>query len=373
MLMQIPAKRRLRNLRRHRLLCMEMPDSFHDKRPVLRFLFGALSLAAVGAVLAAGSTQARLSARAAAVTHSATAGRAASHGPSYMTGVGDEQTEMFGNSLWRRLHTKIVRYIAPYDAAVRPFSLQRATLWIHAAEAQHQQVLVAFYHSEYTPTKMPSVALYKRDVAKFVKLFPHVRIYQSWDESNRGNVPHAFSSPSAVAAAEYYQALKRDCQPCTVIGLDILDAANIGPTLTYIAEFKREIYRLKTLMPSIWGLHNYSDVNRFESWRTHDIAKALGGQVWLTETGGIVKFGGAFPNRNGSGLTRAARVLQFVFKVAASEPRIKRLYLYNWTGGNSKTRFDAGLMNIHYQARQGYVVVCRQLHAALCGVRIAKS
>jgi hypothetical protein len=362
---------------------MEMLDSFHDKLPVLRFLLGALLSAAVVAVLAAGSTQARSGARppASARTgaHTPTAarapapGRAASRGPSYMTGIGDEQVEMFGNSLWRQLHTKIVRYIAPYDAVTRPYSLQKATAWIRAAEAQHQQVMVAFYHSEYTPTKMPSVALYKRDVGRFVKLFPHVRIYQSWDESNRGNVPHYFSSPSASAAAQYYQALKRDCQPCTVIGLDILDADNIGPTLNYIAEFKHEIYHLKTLMPSIWGLHDYSDVNRFESWRTRDIAHALGGQVWLTETGGIVKFGGAFPNHNGTGLSRAARVLQFVFKVAASEPRIKRVYLYNWTGGNSRTRFDAGLMNIHYQARQGYVTVCRQLHAARCGVRIARN
>jgi hypothetical protein len=290
-----------------------------------------------------------------------------------MTGIGDEQDEMFGNRLWQQLHTKIVRYIAPYDAAVRPYSLDKAIVWIHAAEAQHERVLVAFYHSEYTPTKMPSVAVYKRDVAKFVKLFPHVGEYQSWDEANRGNERGVFSSPTAVQAAQYYQALKRDCPACTVIGLDVLDQDVIYPTLNYIAEFKREIYRLKTLMPTIWGLHDYSDVNRLESWRTRDIVNALGGQVWLTETGGIVKFGGDFPNKNGSGLRRAAKVLQFTFKVAASNPRIKRLYLYDWTGGNSSTRFDAGLMNAHDQPRPGYVVVCRQLHAAHCNVKVVNN
>ncbi len=352
---------------------MQMPRSFNGKSPALRFLCGALLLTAALAVLVASSSQARGGAHAAGAGRSVLAKQASSRGPSYLTGIGDEQDEMFGNSMWRQLHTKIARYIAPYDAAVRPYYRQRATAWIRAAEAQHQQVLVAFYHSEYTPTKMPSVAVYKSDVAKFIKLFPHVRVYQSWDESNRGNVAHLFSSPSAVASAEYYQALKRDCQPCTVIGLDVLDAENIGPTLTYIAEFKHEIYRLRTLMPSIWGLHDYSDVNRLESWRTRDLVQALGGQVWLTETGGIVKFGGAFPNKNGSGLTRAAKVLQFTFRVAASNPRIKRLYLYDWTGGTSKTRFDAGLMNAHDQPRQGYVVVCRQLHAAKCGVKVAKN
>ena len=178
---------------------------------------------------------------------------------------------MFTNPLWQQLHTKIVRYIAPYDAAVRADDLGRARAWIAHAEAEHQQVLIAFYHSEHTPTKMPSVATYQKDVAKFVKDFPHVRQYQSWDEANRGNIKHVLASPSASAAAQYYQALKRVCKGCTVIGLDVLDAATIHATLRYISEFKREIARLHTVMPTIWGLHNYSDINRLESWRTREL------------------------------------------------------------------------------------------------------
>lgn len=290
---------------------------------------------------------------------------------SYSTGIGDEQTQMFSNPLYTQLHTKITRYIAPYDAAVRSDGLANARAWISAAEADHEQVLVAFYHSEHTPTVMPSVATYQKDVAKFVKDFPHVRQYQSWDEANRGNIKHVLASPSASASAKYYQALIRVCKGCSVIGLDVLDAANIAPTLRYIAEFKHEIATLRTVMPKIWGLHNYSDVNRLESWRTRELIKALGGQVWLTETGGIVNFAPSFLNKHGAGLTRAAKVLKYMFAVAGSHPQIKRLYIYDWTGGTSTTRFDAGLMNAHDQPRPGYVVVCRQLHAAKCGVKTA--
>src|SRR5207244_2697743 len=89
--------------------------------------------------------------------------------------------------------------------------------------------------------------------------------------------------------------------------VDVLAQNNISPTLRYISEFKREIGRLRTVMPKVWGMHNYSDVNRLQSWRTRALGRALGGQVWLTETGGIVQFGGAFPNRRGSGLKRASR------------------------------------------------------------------
>jgi hypothetical protein len=291
---------------------------------------------------------------------------AASH---YLVGIGDEFAEMFENPLWRQLHTKIARYIAPYDAVAHRDSLERATAWIHAAEEQHEQILVAFYHSEHTPTVLPSVDQYSHDVQKFVKRFPHVRQYQAWDEANRGNIAHYLSSPSAGATARYYQALKRACTTCTVIGLDVLDQANIGPTLTYISEFKREIGHLRTVMPNIWGLHDYSDVNRMESWRTREVSHALGGVVWLTETGGIVQFGGAFTNHNGSGLSRAARVLNYTFNLAGSQGQIRRLYIYNWTGGVNSSRFDAGLTDSRHRPRVGYVTVCRRLHGSKCNVR----
>ena len=290
----------------------------------------------------------------------------------YTTGIGNEQVSMFASSYWQRLHTKIVRYIVPYDAVHHLYWLDLAINFIRTAEQSHQRVLVAFYHSENSPTRLPSVSAYKADVQAFVKRFPYVREYQSWDEANRGNEPHRFSSPNAVLDARYYQALLRVCHGCTVVGLDILDQDYVQPTLAYIAEFKREIYRLRTIMPTVWGLHDYSDVNRFESWRTPDIVRAFGGgQVWLTETGGIVKFGRGFPNVRGSGLRRAARVLRYTFDLAGSMARIKRLYLYDWTGGTPSTIFDAGLTNARGQPREGYLIVCKQLHVGGCNrVRI---
>jgi hypothetical protein len=328
-----------------------------------------LCAALIGALALAWTLSAPAGSSADAVAHRSAAKKTSHRGPSYMTGISDSRDEMFGNPLWQQLHTQIARLTVPYDVAVRPYDLQQAAAWIKAAEEHHQRILVAFYHSEYTPMKMPSVATYKRDVAKFIKLFPHVREYQAWDEANRGHVPGYFQSPTAVQDAKYYQALKRDCIPCTVVGLDVLDQDNIYPTIDYIAEFKREIYRLRTVMPTVWGLHDYSDLNRLESWRTRDLEADLGGEVWLTETGGIVKFAGNFPNNHGSGLRRAVRVLHFMFGVAASNPRIKRLYIYNWVGGTASTRFDAGLTNAHDKPRPGYVVVCKQLHAAHCSVK----
>src|ERR1700747_2162464 len=86
---------------------------------------------------------------------------ASAHAGRPSVGLGDEQSTMFASPLWQQLHTRIVRYIAPYDAAVRRGALARARAWINAAEAQHQVVLVAFYHSENTPAKLPSVRVYE--------------------------------------------------------------------------------------------------------------------------------------------------------------------------------------------------------------------
>jgi hypothetical protein len=333
-------------------------------------VFAALLLCGLLAVAAAVSLvdQAQASHRAtsSAATHR---GVPQAHAASvFLTGIGDEQSQMFSDPDWQRLHTKIARYIAPYDAAVRPYSRSQAAAWIQAAEAQHQRVLVAFYHSEYTPLKMPSVATYQRDVQRFIRLFPHVHDYQAYNEANRGSIRGALTSPSASLAAQYYKALHHVCHGCTVVGLDVLDAQSISPTLSYIAEFKHEVAHLHAPMPGVWGLHNYSDTNRRSSIRTRAILAAVPGQIWLTETGGIVKFGGAFPNVHGSGLRRAASSLSFMFSLAGSSSRITRLYIYDWSGGTAATRFDAGLTDLHHIPRPGYVVVCRKLHANGCGI-----
>jgi hypothetical protein len=310
----------------------------------------------------------------AASTHRARAHARAHAAASYQVGIADEKTEMFSDKLWLQLHTHITRYIVPYDASVRPYSLTLARRWIAASEAQHQQVLVAFYHSEYTPTRMPSVAAYERDTKKFIKLFPNVHQYQPWNETNRGNVRYPyerFNSPTAVESAKYYQALRRICGRCTVLGLDILDQAEVGPTLAYISEFKAELRHLRMPTPTLWGLHDYSDTNRFSSDRTHAILAAVPGYIWLTETGGIVKFGGNFSNNRGAGLSRAATALRYMFGLASTNSRVKRLYVYQWTGGTSSTIFDSGLTDARHHPRPGYVIVCVHLHAAHCRVKVS--
>jgi hypothetical protein len=274
------------------------------------------------------------------------------------TGIGDNNPKMFDSSYYQALHTTISRYVAPYDVVDRPSDLAAINAWITAAEAHRVEPLVAFYHSRSRPNQLPSVAKYSLEIKRFIALHPQVTHYSAWNEANRGAAPAPGESsvrgPSASQAAGYYLALKRACPRCTIVGLDVLDSTAVASTIRYIHAFQRDVHGN---LPSIWGLHNYSDTNRFRNKGTKAVLAAVRGQLWLTETGGVVKFGSEFPNRHGSGLKRAKRALTYAFKLAQSNRRITRLYIFNWFGAASTARFDAGLMDSHGNRRPSYAVV----------------
>jgi hypothetical protein len=270
---------------------------------------------------------------------------------------------MFSQPYYRALHTTISRYVAPYDVADRPRDLAAVNAWLTAAEAQHVQPFIAFYHSRAHPKQLPTAAGYAREVKRFMALHPGITVYSAWNEANRGRATKApgddsFRGPTAKQAAGYYLALRAACAKCTVVGLDVLDSTNIASTVTYIHTFQRYA---RGRLPTIWGLHNYSDTNRFRSAGTKAVLAAVHGQLWLTETGGVVRFGSEFPNRRGSGLKRAKQALSYLFRLAGSNGRITRLYLFDWFGGSSSARFDAGLVDRNGKPRPGYAIVRRRL------------
>jgi hypothetical protein len=298
--------------------------------------------------------------------------RASSASP--VVGIGDEQPTMFNSSAFKALHTKIARYVTPYDVASNHShnDLPRLKAWLAAAKKQGIQPLIAFYHSDRTARKMPSVAAYKSAVKRFLKAFPQVKLLQPWNEANRGNVRESgngsYSSPSATQSAQYYLALKAVCPKCTIVGLDVLDSTNVPATIRYINVFKR--YLGPKRLPSIWGLHNYTDTNRFHATGTRAVLADTTGQLWLTETGGIVKLSGDFP----FSLARQTKATRYMFTLTGLSNRITRLYVFQWTGGvTARERFDAGLTDVHGKPRPAYCVIYEHvLHKRSCSVKTVK-
>jgi hypothetical protein len=283
----------------------------------------------------------------------------------FVTGFSSNDVGMFTTPLFTALHTTIARYIAPYDAATDATDTANFVAWATAARADHQSMLVSFYHSEGTPARfhIPSVSTYTADVKKFIALAKPFGVtqYQPWNEVNRGALAGAggFVSPNAKQSAMFYKALLGACRGCTIVGLDVEDNPNYKPTITYIHAFEAELKKLRVKNPHIWGLHNYSDVNRLSSVRTKGILTALprGAQVWLTETGGIV----TLASRH-YGDAHAGKVVVFTFKVAGTFKQITRVYLYTWQAAiPPNTRFDAGVLDLQGSPRPAYVAACDQL------------
>jgi len=272
----------------------------------------------------------------------------------YITAIGDQQFGMFTDPLFTPLHIKRVRYVVAYDAATKDdFERQQADLFLTAARTAGAKVLVSFQHSRRRglTRRLPSVSEFTKDFKAFKKRYPFVKEYSPWNEANHSSQP-THSNPKR--AAEYFIALKHNCAGCTIVALDVLDSTNVDATIRYIKKFQKYA---KKGQPKIWGLHNYSDTNRRRNKGTKAVLKVVKGDVWLTETGGIVKFGSAFPRSE----SRAAKALTYLFtKLAPSNKRIKRLYIYQWSS-ETGSRFDAGLLGPDGLPRPGYFVVRKKL------------
>jgi hypothetical protein len=222
-----------------------------------------------------------------------------------------------------------------------------ADQWLAAARAAGVEPLVTFGASRVKPSSLPTVAQFRALFRAFRARYPKVHVFAPWNEANHASQPTA-DDPARAAA--YYDAMRAECPGCTIVAADVLDQAG----------FERWLRRFRAATsgrPRLWGLHNYSDTNRFRTRGTRAMLRTVPGDIWVTETGGVARFGRAFP----FDLRRQARAVRFTFRLLELSPRLRRLYLYNWTGAPAGARFDAGLTNADGSARPAYDVVAREL------------
>lgn len=279
------------------------------------------------------------------VTSAATAA-----GSPLIVGIGDEDAPMFADPLLGRLRLKRARYVAGWDAALAA-GPQRTSAdgFLKAARAAGYDVLVSFAHSS-NPGRaktLPSSAAYAKAVKAFVKRYPWVRTYSPWDEVNTCSEP---TCHSPKAAAGYYRALQRACPKCAVLAAEVLDT-DYGEMRSYLQQFLKYVGEP---VPQLWGLHNYSDVNRFRTIGTRTMLATVPGKVWITEVGGLY----SYPPSFGPSTSRQVRATQQMFKLATSSRRIERLYIYSFDGGGT---FDAGLLWPNGTARPAYTTVANWL------------
>lgn len=285
----------------------------------------------------------------------------------YKVGIGDQSPFLFQDHNFRSLHIKKVRLIVPWDWKRKSSDPGSIEFYLDQARENHKQVMVAFSahrgcyrHGHYSRRKVcrrPSFKRFKRSVRAFHKKYRHVKTFQPWNELNSKSQPTYKSPRSAV---KYFVAMRQVCRKCTIVAADILDSSK---AIRYVKRFRHVLHgyqrhhkrHARRYRARLWGLHNYSDVNRHRARMTRKFLRAVPGRVWLTETGGLVKF---LPHFHYS-KHRAKRRVGYLFHLANYYSRhrrhlhskITRVYQYSFFGyvvppGKKarEPRFDAGLM-----------------------------
>jgi hypothetical protein len=278
----------------------------------------------------------------------------------YRVGIGDQNVSVFSDPNFQALKLKRIRYIVPWDWNSSQAQTDEVTTFVNTARLAGFEPFITFTahrgcwtgkrYSKRKTCKAPSNSRYLKKFKAFRKAFPSVKVFAPWNEVNHVSQP-TYKSPKR--AAGYYNTLKRNCRGCKVVAADLLDT---GTMSRYLKQFKR--YAKGT--PKIWGLHNYSDVNRKRTTKTLELLRQVRGEVWLTETGGIVSFTKSFPRST----TRAANRTKYMFTLSDKysrkrkglRSRITRIYPYQYSGVDRNMRFDAGLVDTHGKPRKAYKV-----------------
>ena len=272
-----------------------------------------------------------------------------------LLGIADQKPATFADQLFRKLGVARARLNTPWNSiSTEPSRLNQ---WLSAARADGVEPLVAFERSRGSqcpaqPCSLPNVTEYSKAITAFHKRYPWVHVLQPWNEANSSTQP---TGKHPERAAAYYEAVKRICPGCTITAADVLDGSNLARWLT---RFRAAVQGTPT---PLWGLHNYSDTNRFRTEGTKRMLSLVPGEVWFTEAGGIVSFTtadgrSAFPFDE----ARAARAVRFLFKLGRLSPRITRIYIYQWKIDFPGNRFDAGLLATNGKPRPALAVVEQQ-------------
>jgi hypothetical protein len=278
-------------------------------------------------------------------------------------GIGEQDASMFTDPLFTKLKVKRARYFPSWNVALKRREAQWLDIWLGQAKAARVEPLISFSAAlgsrcPARPCKLPSVKEFTRAFKAFRKRWPQVKVVSPWNEANHRSQP-TFRNPKR--AAQFYNVVRSNCRGCKIVAADVIDERNME---SWLSTFRRTAKK-----PKIWGLHNYRDTNLRKgqvTGGTRRLVKAVRGQIWLTETGGIVKFvlptgGTLFPFSE----SRANKAVKRMFSLAKKyRSRIKRLYIYNWRQPTFSNRFDAGLLRKNGKARPAYSTVHKTLNGS---------
>jgi len=278
-----------------------------------------------------------------------------------IVGIADQKPEMFAAPLFGELGVRHARYVVPWDAMDGGFQRTELFTWMRAARAARITPLLSFGHSRRPGREKlrPSPAGLQRQFRRVRVNFPWAREFVTWNEPNHCSQPLC---RRPELAARYFDALTRSCPSCTILGAEVLDTPNMR---SWVRRFRAAAEH----EPRAWGLHNYVDANRFETEGTRELLRGTRGQVWFTETGGIVSRTARAKIPFEESPSHAADATRWLFdRLVPLSSRVRRVYVYHWDPAGSEDTWDSALIDENGRPREAFRVVRARVRRAATSV-----
>ena len=267
-------------------------------------------------------------------------------------GIADQKPDMFTDLRFLASDLHYARRAVPWDALTSPTQTAALDAWLAGARAAHVNPLLSFTHSSANRRQLPSPERLLYEFRRFRARYPWVTDYASWNEANHCGEPTCHR-PELVAA--YWRKLRVACPTCRILAAEVLDMPNMT---SWVKAFRRAA----KVEPRYWGLHNYIDANRLRTTGTRRLLKAVQGQVWFTETGGIVSRTNRRKVTFPESTEHAAQATRFLFDdLIPLSRRITRVYLYHWNSEPGPKTWDSALIGPTGKPRPAYRVLQRVL------------
>jgi hypothetical protein len=262
-----------------------------------------------------------------------------------LVGIGDQNFHMFDDARFQKLGLDVTRIAVPWDWYRNPSYITFLDQWVAATQRANVKPLIAMNRNWRNGGERyrPPIGVYRKSFRLLRHRYPQITDFSAWNEANHSTQP-TWNSPKQ--AARYYKAMLAECpRACRIVAADVLDARDMP---AWLAKFKRYAPKAR-----LWGLHSYKDANDGTTWRIKAMLKAVKGEVWLTETGGIKRLKPA-PGSRGDGrkntLKGQALAVKRTFALAKLSKRITRIYFYQWRE-DPKQRWDSAFTDRHGKSR----------------------
>lgn len=272
-------------------------------------------------------------------------------------GIADQKADMFGDPRFATLGITRARLAIGWDALTSPWQVAELDAWLAGAKEAGVEPLISFMHSRTDRRKVPSPERLKYEFRRLRQIYPWVTTFATWNEANHCGEPLCHRPKLAAA---YYRALRRECPSCTILAPELLDMPNMRGWV-------RDFHRALRFQPKIWGLHNYVEANRFKMRRLRELQRAAPrSQIWLTETGGLVRRDNGSTTEIPEGPRHAGEVTRFIFdRILPRNPRVARVYLYHWNSESPESSWDSALITPGGRERSAMFVLARVLRFGL--------